>query len=114
MASTTGLTAQKTMVCGGQGHDASLQYRGGKSTMMMTAVGLSGSNGRVWEVTGGVGMHGAENEVKLRTVLTGRDDALARSGRVRARDGVTVLTWARPGLAVARLLLANGLHDHDQ
>jgi hypothetical protein len=114
MASTTGLTAQKTMVCGEQGHDASLQYRGGKSKTMMMAASLSGSNGRVWEVAGGVGMHGAENEVKRRTVLTGRDDALARSGRVRARAGVTVLTRARLGVAIARLLLANGLHDHDQ
>jgi hypothetical protein len=40
--------------------------------MVTTAAGLSGSNGRVWEVDGDVVMHGAEKEVKRRTVTTGR------------------------------------------
>ncbi|KAK1699201.1 hypothetical protein QYE76_015898 [Lolium multiflorum] len=78
MASTESLMAQKMVVRGEQESDASVQYRGGKSSTLTTATVLSGVSERVWEVEGDVVMHGAENEINRRTVLTGRDDALAR------------------------------------
>jgi hypothetical protein len=47
MASTEGLTELKTMVCGEQERDASVQYRGGKSSTVTTATVLSGASERV-------------------------------------------------------------------
>ena len=80
MAGTEGLTALKTVVRGEQERDASSRYRGGNSSTVTTATILSGASECVWEVEGDVVMHGAEGEVKGRSAVTRRDDALARSG----------------------------------
>jgi hypothetical protein len=98
MVSTEGLTALKTVVRGEQERDASSQYRGGKSSTVMTAAVLSGGSERVWEVEGDVVMHGAEGEVKGRSAVKRRVRALARSGRAHvgvwhALD-VTGTSWA--------------------
>jgi hypothetical protein len=114
MASTEGLMALKTVVRGEQESDESVQYRGGKSSTVTTATVLSCASERVWEVARVLVRACAIGEVKGRTRMTGRDDALARPVACPRTLWRAWASWAHRVPVAAVILLANGDVQRDQ
>jgi hypothetical protein len=114
MVSTESLMAQKMVVRGEQESDASVQYCGGKSSTVTAATVLFGASERVCGFSRVLVRACAKGEVKGRTRLTGRDDALARPVACPHTLWRAWASWARRVPVAAVILLANGDVQRDQ